>query len=200
MKKKYGAKHVKMAIAKCWKARLDTGVAQLPTSQTKYVHGQEPLKKSKIAKHSLNMTNFALVDVAFIREGSFRTNGIPFNYKWNVIERDGRSWEGKEFYIDHIEKSNTEYGLIDKIYTKVLDGTNWLCAKVKIPETSFTKAFLERIENGLVRYVSSTHQFFVNPSNDAREVEKIRGLGISTVKEPEVEGARILSCQRNLRG
>ena len=160
-------------------------------------HGTLP--EYKTAHHfGIGMKDFAVIPVAFLKEGDFRTNGVPYHYDWETIERDGKSFEGKEFYIDHIEKSGTEMGLIDKVYVDMIDGVKWLCALVKVPESPFTQNFLDRIQNGLVRFVSSTHDFIVDPDDPERKVKKIVGKAISSVKEGEVDEAKILGISRHV--
>jgi hypothetical protein len=70
---------------------------------------------------------------------------------------------------------------------------------VKVPETEWTKAFLERVQTGLIHDVSSTHDFYVSPDDPSRKVSKMIGKGLSAVKEGEVSNARILNIRRNLR-
>lgn len=176
---------------------------EMSASYSKYnfgTHGSFPQKH--LAQFELGMRNYALLDVIFLRDGTFNTNGKEFHHPWDVIERDGKSFEGKAFNINHPDPTmtGTEYGIIDKIYTKMVDGVKWLAAEIKIPETGFTKSTLERIENGLINAVSSTHILYVDPEKQSNDVDKISGQGISLVREPEVEGARILSLKRNIRG
>ncbi|VVB58131.1 Uncharacterised protein [Candidatus Anstonella stagnisolia] len=159
-------------------------------------HGTLP--EYKTAHHfGIGMTDFAVIPVAFLKEGEFHTNGTAYKYDWDVIERDGKTFEGKEFYIDHVEKSGTEMGLIEKVYAKMIDGVKWLCADVKVPESPFTQNFLDRIQNGLIRFVSSTHDFITDPDDPEKRVKKLVGKAISTVKEGEVEEAKILGITRH---
>lgn len=199
--KKYKTSMAKKTLLANWqKARL---LAQIPPDYKKKLAGQTAKYSHgcdlpKTAVHSIGMKNYALIDVCFLREGKFKTNGIPYNYDWETIERDGKSFEGKGFFANHDEISGKEMGIIDKVYTAVHEGTKWLCAKIKIPETDWTRAFLERIQTGLIHDISSTHDFYVDPEDRTKSVSKMVGRGLSTVKEGEVSGARIVELKRNL--
>jgi len=175
-KKKITRMALKRALMKCNKVQ----------------HGKPQTKRK--ARHSIEMKEYAELEVAFLRAGNWRTKGIPYHYSWEVIKRDGKSFEGREFFINHDEESGLEMGKITQVYEKMIDGVRWLVAKVRIPESDFAKGFLERIENGLIRFVSSTHMFITDKS---RQVRELTGDAISTVRQPEVTNARILSIDRH---
>ena len=200
-----------------------TGVASVPTGQKTYRQGIDRAKLGKtwmeakrrgalvcymkgkpfrgaVARFQIGMNNWAEVEVAFLREGFFHINGVRYFHPWEVIEQAAKTYEGQPFYIDHIERSGVEMGLIDKVYVKVIDGIKWLCAKVKVPETAFTQNFLERIQTGLIKDVSSTHFFYTDPADKTKTIKHIVGQGISTVKDGEVDGAKILDIERNQKG
>ena len=160
-------------------------------------HGSMP--KERIARHSVGMKEYAEIEAAFLKEGEWHTNGVSYKYPWDVIERDKDSFKDREFFIGHNEESGLEYGLVSDVEARELDGNRWLVAKIRVPESEFTKGLLSRIENGLVRNVSTTHSFIVDPNDPERTVRKINGKAISTVIEPEVDGAKILSINRGLK-
>lgn len=160
-------------------------------------HGSLPTER--LARHT-QMKEYAEIEAAFLKEGDWHTGGIPYRYDWDTIERCKDSFKGREFFIGHNEQSGLEYGLIKDVSTKDINGEKWAVAKIRVPESGFTKDLLARIENGLVRYVSTTHSFFVDPNDPSRTVQTIKGKAISTVLEPEVDGAKILGCIRHIRG
>lgn len=162
-------------------------------------HGTElPLK---VAHHSsIGMDDYAQIDVAFLKEGDWHTGGVAYHYPWEVIKRDAKTFEGRDFYLNHIEDAGVEYGIIDKVYPIEIDGEEWMAASVHIPEKPFTANLLDRMETGLAQNVSSTHEFIVDPRDETRTVKQLQGRAISLVKDPEVEGAKILSVKRKLKG
>jgi len=167
--------------------------------KTKSKCGPQINASKKTAIHSIGMNKYAEIDMAFLRQGSFRAlNGKNYFYPWEIISRDKKTWLGKEFYMNHDELGGKEMGLITSVYEKAIGGVDWACAKVKVPELPFTQSFLDRIENGLIRMVSSTHTSYSNPEDPTRTVQDMVGEGISTVTRGEVEGARILGIKRNI--
>lgn len=207
----------KKKLAKYWKKAKLSGLAQIPTSEKTTTESKlikypkkklAKLWKGKKIKHgickikktaqlsNIGMKEYSIVDVCFLREGTFRTNGVEYYYPWEVIEKNAKSWEGQPFFINHSDTNGTEMGIIESTYIDVIDGVKWLCAKVKIPEVSFTQNFLDRIQNGLIRFVSSTHSFFADKLSN-NKINEIDGYGISTVDKGEVDGAKIIKLQRN---
>ena len=173
-------------------------IKEMENKYKKVQHGQEI--PNRVARHSsIGMDDYAEIDLAFIKEGNWHTGGVAYHYPWEVIERDAKSFEGKDFYLNHIEDAGVEYGIIDKVYPTTIDGVNWMAAKVHIPEKPFTANLLDRMETGLASNVSSTHEFIVDPKDDSKTVQKMQGRAISLVKEPEVDGAKILSVKRKLK-
>ena len=188
-----------------YKKNLDGKVNKYPSKMAKFAkyYNEEKelvagvkLPKTKTARHEIGMKDWAELDITFLREGTFATNGKEYKYPWEVISNAGETFKGKEFYINHADTSGTEVGIIENVYIDEEDGMDWLCATVKIPEVEFNQEYLDRIENGLIRFVSSTHGFATD--EDGRTVKSIRGKGISTVKEGEVEGARIRNVRRHV--
>lgn len=160
-------------------------------------HGELPLVLT--AQHSamLNAVRVAEMEVAFLKPGAWKTKGVPYNYNWDVIENGAKSFIGKKLYTNHAEEGNQEYGIVKDVYTKMVDGVKYLCGLVEIPEVNFTQPLLERIQTGLLKDISSTHDFVINPEDPTKTVQRINGKGLSLVKEGEVSGARVLSLQRN---
>lgn len=218
--RKVACQYRKLCTASSEKAKL-SGLGSIPAPQKLFRQGVDSPKKAKLAKAwrkirgfkfgpsapaihtakfgNIGMTDYAKIKVAFLKEGAFNVNGVKFFHPWNIIERDSKSFEGEEFYLNHIEDGGTEYGKIMKVYPQMVDGEKWLCAEIHIPETAFTQATLERLQTGLSKYVSSTHILYVNPDKDDRTVDKIDGDGISLVKEPEVSGAHVYDVERHLK-
>lgn len=182
----------KKTLAKHWKA-VKAKHSQLLS------HGLIPPKRARHSNEGIHMPEYALVDCQFLREGDFHTNGVAYHYPWEVIERDAQTFKGEDFFINHTDTNGTEMGIIEDVYTEMIDGTNWLCAKVKVPEVPFTQDFLQRIETGLIHDVSSTHDFITDPNDPTKTVKKIVGKALSTVSEGEVEGAKIRSIKRHLK-
>ena len=163
---------------------------------TQFTHGVIP---ARTARHGASpaMTEWAELEAAFITPGYYKTNGVAYYYPPEVIDKHAKSFEGKEFFIDHKEANGAEMGVIDHVSKKQLDGKAWLVAHIKIPESQFTQAFLERIENGLIKDVSSTHTFIADP--EKKVVESMNGEAISTVREGEVPDAKILRIRRHVK-
>ncbi len=164
-----------------------------------YSHGPLLPKRARHEAQMPHMPEYALLDVQFLTEGTYRTKDIPYYYPWAVIEENAKTFEGEDFFVNHSDTNGTEMGIIDQVYTDIIEGTKWLCAKVKVPEAQFTQSLLERIENGLIKAVSSTHDFVTDPNDPSREVKKIVGKALSTVSEGEVEGAKIRSIARHIK-
>lgn len=162
----------------------------------KISHGKIP--SERLARHA-EMKSYAEIEAAFLKEGEWRTGGIPYKYDWEIIQRDMPTWKNREFFIGHSEESGLEYGLIKEVRPKEINGEKWAVAKIRVPESKFTQDMLDRIENGLMRYVSTTHSFYVNPDDPERKVQKIVGKAISTVLDPEVPDAKILRIIRKIR-
>lgn len=184
-------KHWKVTVAK------HSELAQVPEDYEKHLHGQNPEKK--IAMHSsIGMPVYADVKLAFMTEGEYHANSedpTKYFYPWDVIKRDAPSWEGEPFFINHSDNNGTEIGLVKQIYFDRIEGKDWACAVVKVPEIGLTKSQLDRIQTGLITEISTTHEFLVG--KDGRTVQKISGKGITTVSEGEVTGAHILDIERN---
>ncbi len=205
MKKKFGIKHVRHTLASHWKKTKakHSGLGQIPTDYTKHLDGQSrhgEMPKG-IARHSVpDMKEYAELDVAYMKEGYWRNvEDVEFFYPWEVIEKGMKTYEGDPFFADHYEKSGAEMGLVEKTYPADLNGEKWACAKVRVPETPTFQAFLDRIENGVVKYVSTTHDFLYDTGNEERRVKEMDGQAMSTVIKPEVDGARILSVKRHIK-
>jgi len=187
----------KTMFAKHWK-----GITAKHACQDKdcISHGPE-IPVTKNARHSgIGMDEYALLDIPFLKPGEWNTNGKDYDYSWDIISKHGKSFKDQEFFINHADTNGAEMGLIDDTYEEEIDGENWLVATVKVPETSFTKSFLDRVENGLIKAASSTHQFKVdkdNPGNN--EVIWMKGSALSTVRKGEVDGAGIRSVKRHIR-
>lgn len=162
-------------------------------------HGPIFTKRARHQHQTPTMPEYALLDVQFLTEGTYHTKDTPYFYPWEVIEKAAHTFEGEDFFVNHSDTNGTEMGIIDKVYTELIDGANWLCAKVKVPEAQFTQSLLERIENGLIKAVSSTHDFVTDPNDPSRTVQKIVGKALSTVSEGEVEGAKIRSIERHVK-
>lgn len=197
-------------LAKLWKESRAkfSGLAQIPVDYKKELIGKkedEEIKGYNNKEHTIkkianfnaeSVKNYSVIDVCFLKEGKYNTNGVEYEYDWETIDKYRTSYLGKPFYLNHSDTVGTEYGIIDSIYTKLIDGVNWLCAKVKIPEISLTQSVLDRIEHGLIKFVSSTHRFVPDETNPNR-VKALYGVGISAVSDPEVEGAKIINIVRN---
>ncbi|MCK9602999.1 MAG: hypothetical protein M0R66_01260 [Candidatus Omnitrophica bacterium] len=167
------------------------------------LHGKLPLA-SRVARHSApgidSMREYAELEASFLKPGVWSTDGVSHPYEWDTILRDMKTFNGREFYISHnTEENGFEYGIIADTEARVIDGENWAVAKIRVPETDFTQDLLARIENGLIRFVSSTHRFRFNPEDPSRRVLSLAGKAITTVREPEVDGARILGIKRHLK-
>lgn len=196
-----GLKRYQSKVARHWKA-AKTKHASTGSIQT-LSHGTMP--PHRIAHHQdsgIGMKEYALLDVAFLREGEWRTSGKAYHYSWDIIEKGAPTFKGQEFFLNHQGENmvGTEMGIIDDVYFSERNGTPWLCAKVKVPESEFTQAFLDRVKNGLIKAVSSTHNFQVDVKNNPSEVINITGKAISAVRKGEIPGAEIISVQRNIRG
>ena len=145
------------------------------------------------------MNEYAELECIFLKEGFFHVNGKPFYHPWETIKENLQSYEGNEFYLDHTDTAGTEFGLIDKVYEKVINGVKWAAAKIKIPEVKFTQGILDRIETGLIKDVSSTHTAIYDPHDPNKKVTKLFGDAISLVRKGECEGAKILSIKRHIK-
>lgn len=157
---------------------------------------------SKVSAHlgAMAMTEYAELEMAFLKECFAHVNGIPFFHPFAVISRDKDTYTGKQFYLNHDEKAGTEIGIIRDVYEKVINGVKWLCGRVHVPEAGFTSGILDRIENGLVKDVSSTHTAIFEPADPNRTVTRIIGDSVSLVRRGEIEGAKIISIKRHIRG
>jgi hypothetical protein len=165
-------------------------------------------KKSGETKHHLNAKNFtkfsmmkswAEMSFAFLKEGEYETNGEDFYYPWDVIERDKDTYVGRQFYSEHAEKSGEELGEIKATYTRNIDGDNWLCATVRIPEANFTKEYLERAENGLIKEFSTGHRFDYKKQGGQNIITKMYGDEVSSTWRGLVPGTKMLYVKRNLK-
>ncbi len=167
---------------------------------SKTVTHQGPLVTITARHQKAGMQEFALIEAPFLREGWFHAeDGKMYYYPWEVIKRDMKTFQGKEFFIDHDEENGLEMGMIDKVIEKAINGVQHAVAMVKVPEREFSKQFLDRIQDGLIRYVSSTHDFKTDPEDPSRTVKSITGRALSTVREGEVAGARITGVQRKIK-
>ena len=151
------AKLTKSALAKAWKMKKgeyekeriveDHKVAQ----HEKFIqHGEAPT--GKIAQHALAPTDYAMVEAKFLKAGTYHEKGgMECKYPWDVIDKYKGTYKGREFYIGHPnEQAGLEYGTIDDVYAKNIDGENWLVAKVKIPETDFTGELLTNQKRSVI--------------------------------------------------
>ena len=157
-------------------------------------HGKMPQELA--VRHDVGMKEYAEIEARFTTPGDWHTNGIAHHYSPEVISRAKDTFKGKPFFIGHNEQSGMEYGVINDVEQKVIDGQEWLVAKVRVPETGFAKAALERMENGLVKYVSTFHTIRVDQD---RNVTRMTGKALATCMEPEVDGAQITSVTRHIK-
>ena len=197
------ARHKKLGIAWAEHKAKHTGINQLPESTTKNLdqnlyaykrknHGRLPDKET--ARHSKpDMDEYADMNIKVLKEGDWHTDGKEYHYSQNEINKGMDSFKGKKFYLNHTDSHGTEYGKVIDVYSDTIDNKEWMCAKIRIPETSFTKKYLERLENGLIKNISSTHTF-VAKDGDATNIE---GKGISSVDEPEIDGAEVMDIKRH---
>jgi len=185
---KYPAKVAK--LAKLWKGRF----------KKKATHGKIP--KKLVARFSnIGMDKYSVVYALFMREGSWSTNGVEYYYPWDVIKKYAQSYIGRAFYKEHEDRITTELGKIIGVSEVVVDGVRWLKARIQVPEVSFTTPILDRIKNGLIERVSSTHHFTYKVTPEGRVVDSITGRGISVLgahEDQEVDDAHIVDIQRNL--
>lgn len=180
-----------------------SGLGQIPPDYTKKLDGQTKaahsgVRRKKVAKHErLPMEEYAEIVAKVIKEGDYPdTEGNLHHYPEEVIERDLPTFIDKEFYIDHPDNPHgLEMGVITG--AQMLNGKDgkWATLTIHVPETDFTKAFLERIESGLITDVSSVHELNYEGDN----VTAIQGDSLGTVREGAVEGAHIISVKRHIR-
>ena len=158
--------------------------------------------EKKFAQHSLQPKDYATMEAKFLKEGDYHEKGgLLCKYSWDVLNACKDTFKGKAFYIEHAnEKLGSEYGTIDEVEARTIDGENWLVARMKVPETDFTKGILDRIENGLIKNVSSAHELFVDLAEPGNRVRRMSGRAISLVKEGEVPGAEIMNIKRHAAG
>jgi hypothetical protein len=207
-KAKHGCKATMRKVAMHWKALTMAkhgSLNQIPTDYKKSLDGKSMathsgVKRQKVSHARIPMDEYAEIDAQVLKEGEWPdVDGIPRFYPWDVIEQCISTFKDREFYIDHPNNPHgTEMGLI--VDTPVLerDGENWGCMKVRVPETEFTQAFLERVENGLIKEVSSVHDLEFNTSNP-KQVTKFTGDSLGTVRAGAVDGARIYQIKRHIR-
>ena len=172
-----------------------TAIHKKELESQEILHGSLPTEH--LARHEIGMKEYAELEACFLKEGDWSTNGIKYHYSWPVVSAAKETFKDKAFYLGHTEGAGTEYGLIAEVMDGVVDGENWVIAKIRIPETDFTQNALARIENGLTKYVSSCHSFRCKPGES--NADRIRGKGLSAVPEGEIDGARILSIRRHIR-
>jgi len=180
-------------------AKLSKSWKTTKNSQRVVFNKKIPKLKARFSS-GIGMKNYAELECIFLKEGYFHVNGVPFYHPWETIKKDMDTYEGNEFYLDHTDKAGTEVGLIKKVYEKVINGVKWAAATIRIPEVKFTQTLLSRMENGLINDVSSTHTAIYDVHDPNKKVTRILGQAISLVRKGEVEGARILSIKRNIRG
>jgi len=200
------ARH-KAILGKLWaehKAQ-HTGIAQLPESATKNLdqnlyhykrknHGKLPEKET--ARHSKpEMDEYAEIEASVLKEGNWHTDGKLYEYTNEEIKKGTPTFKGKKYYLNHTDMHGTEYGKIFDTYTGTKDGKEWMLAKIRVPESTFTQKYLERVESGLIKNISSTHTFVVKDG----AATNIEGKGISSVDEPEIDGAEIISIKRHIK-
>lgn len=202
MRAKHGVKKMRSMLGRHWgmaKAK-HSGLAQIPTDYKKHLeggmHGYPP---KAVAHHGrIGMKEYAELRVAFQKQGTWRSvQGVEHFYPWDVIAEGAGTFEDQPYYCNHNEISGAEMGLVTGTYTENIEGEDWACAIVHVPETKFTRDYLDRVETGLVRYVSTTHAFKY-ASDERRTVKEIHGESISSVTTPEIDGARILSVKRHI--
>ena len=98
-----------------------------------------------------------------------------------------------------IDIRNCRIGEIKNTFTNVIDGENWLCAVVKIPEADFTQDYLSRAENGLIKEFSTGHRFDYKMEGDKRIVTKIYGDEVSSTWRGLVPETKLLYVRRHLK-
>ncbi len=182
---------IKKKIAKAYKAMVAMHGKSLRQGQL------APCKK--LAQHQIAMKNYSLVEAKFLTPGKYEAiNGKKYEYDWPVLARDKDTFKGKTFYVSHLkQKTAMEFGIIKKVYAKTIEGKKWLVAQIKIPEISLTQNLLARIQQGLTKHVSSTHNFTVEEGTD--KVNKIMGSALSAESSAEVKGAKFIEVKRNLK-
>ena len=205
-------KQKKAKLKSIWKTAKMSGLGQIPVDYKKKLDNQTA-KYGKLISHGnvlifktaqhqkFDMKEYAELKIAFLREGDFRTNGVPYHYDWETVERDGKTFEGKYLYANHSDEDYTlQIGEIKDTYPERIDGENWLCATIYLPEIQLNNNILDRIETGLIKEVSSTHDFYVYPDDSNHKVKKLNGKAISLVSAGEVEGNKIISLRRHIKG
>jgi len=138
----------------------------------------------------------AVARIRFFTGGEYPDiNGDYYNFSEDVVRATISKYIGQLLYVSH-EKESPPLAM-GKVYDSWLeeqDGKLWMYGDVMIPEGyDYTKNFIDRIESGLVKFLSVTHNF----QNKGKEVIAIQPKGIAVVDEPEVKGAEILSIKRN---
>lgn len=191
-----------------------SGLAQIPTDNKKAFmkrriakyrsrgqFGALPVKMATHAQHGsgIGMKEYAEIEVSFLKPGTYKAlDGKNAKYEWDVLEQYGNTYEGEPFWVNHDEENGEEYGEIMDVYVDDIDGEKWLCATIHIPEEKYAQALLSKIENGVIKNISNTHAFLVDPNDPERKVQSMKGQGITTVTKGMVQGARILSIRRHI--
>jgi len=170
------------------------------TEKDKLETGSSPPPAS--AQHALAPTDYAIIEAKFLKEGTYPAKtGQKCKYTWATLEKSKDTFKGRAFYLDHPnEKVGMEYGVIDDVDGRELDGENWLVATIRVPEADFTNDVLGRIETGLIKQVSASHEMFINLQDPENTVTRITGRGIAAVKQAQIGGAEIISIKRHAAG
>ena len=222
-------KRHRQQLAKAWKQAKQTGIEAIPPEHKKIIDKDlkqyktkqakkrklvklwKDMKKQKtahfgrkhkqIAKFSRfeNVKEYALMNIAFLRPGVFYTEGKPYNYTWDTIKKKANTFIGKKFFAEHEESAGKAIGEVKSMFTKVIDGMNWLCAKVLMPEADFTKEYLDRWEQGLPDEFSSAHMFKYTNINGENLVTDMDGEEISATWKGEVTGTKMLGLKRHIK-
>ena len=147
---------------------------------------------------------WAEVDFAFIRPGYFRgqenkkVKGLYSieKYTWSLIKKVMKDYIGKKFFIEHNDVEGEQIGVIKNTYSKIIDNIHWACAKVWIPESDYTKKYLDKWEDGLTPELSSGHYVM---QRDKDKVLDMRPREISATVMGAVTNTRLLSIKRNIK-
>ena len=176
-------------------AKLKKGKAEMSAGHGETFHHKDAKKTHRFSF----MPEYAEMGIAFLKEGEYEQNGNEYFYPWEVIEANKDTYKGRQFYTEHAEKAGEEFGEIKSTFTQVINGENWLCAIVKIPEANFTQDYLERAENGLIKEYSTGHRFDYETHDGKKVITKIYGDEISSTWRGLVPGTKTLFVKRHIK-